>query len=353
MQVVTKLARSLPRREAMQLASWVLATLGLTGLDTDEATRVAQAVDNPRRVDGRVVENLATALAQFQHLQDRLGTAEVLDTVVALHNVVRHLLTRGVTERLRRPLSAVDSNVAATIGIYMVDMGNHGAAQRYLQRARIAGHNARSAASAANAAANMSFSAFLRGETHTALDSAAAARSLAARTDDAQLKARAEQVAAGAYALDGQYGPCMAACARGHEFLDNSNGTTPGSLAYWVHHGSLDSHLSLFLSAAGKPSEAVEAASKALAGFDPSYVGYAHCQARLGNALVLSKEIDEAARVLADAATLASQSPSPRLLEEIHTARTRMQPWQNTPAVKTLDVQLRACGLAPRQGQVT
>ncbi|MGH3929338.1 MAG: hypothetical protein ACRDTF_05105, partial [Pseudonocardiaceae bacterium] len=79
-----------------------------------------------------------------------------------------------------------------------------------------------------------------------------------------------------------------------------------------------------------------------------SYIGrYAHCQARLGNALVLSQEIDEAARVLADAATLASRCPSPRLLGEIRSARTRMQPWQSTQAVTTLDAQLQACGLAP------
>ncbi|MGH3941454.1 MAG: hypothetical protein ACRDTG_23055 [Pseudonocardiaceae bacterium] len=71
------------------------------------------------------------------------------------------------------------------------------------------------------------------------------------------------------------------------------------------------------------------------------------------NALALCQEIDEAARVLADAAILASRCPSHRLLEEIRSARVRMQPWQTTHAVKTLNTQLRACGLTPRQGQVT
>jgi hypothetical protein len=85
-------------------------------------------------------------------------------------------------------------------------MGHPDAARRYFEHARRAGHDARNPACAAYAAANASFAAFLRGETCTALD-AAAARSLAARTDDARLKALAELQAAGAYALDGQHGP--------------------------------------------------------------------------------------------------------------------------------------------------
>lgn len=354
MQVVRRLVKALPRREAMQVASWALAAVGLTGLDTDEHTRVAQAMAAPHRVDEQVIENLATTLASCKRLQDKLGAAEVVDTVVALHNVVHHLLAGGCPERLRRPLLVVDSKMAAAIGMYMIDMGNHGAAQRYFQQARIAGHDARSATCAAYAAANMSWSAFLRGETHTALDASAAARSLAAGTDDAQLKALAEQRAAGAYALNGQYGPCQAAYARAQKLLADGDIPVPHSLAYWVHDGTLGSGLTVFLSALGRPKQAVEAAHNALARYDRFYVHqYAECTVRLGNALVLCEEIDEAARVLADAASVASQSPSRRLLGEIRDARAHLQPWQATQAVKTLDAQLQACGLAPRQGQVT
>ena len=348
-RVVTKLARLLPRRQAIQLASWALGAVGLTGLDIDEYTRVAQAVQAPHRVDGQVIQNLAAMLAHCKRLEDKLGPTEVLDTAVAQHGMVRRMLEGGCPERFRRPLLAVHSNMASTIGGYLVDMGDHGAAQRYFQKARKAGHDARSTPCAAYAAINMSMSGFLCGETHTALDAAAAARSLTARTDDAQLKTLAEQMAAAAYALDGQHGPCMAACARAQQFLAGGNESTSDSLAYWVHDGTLGSQLSLFLVALDRPRQAVEAARKALARHDRSYVGrYAHCQARLGNALVLSREIDEAARVLAEAATLASQSPSPRLLDEIRTARTRMQPWHTTPAVTTLDAQLQEYGLAPR-----
>ncbi|MGH3711298.1 MAG: helix-turn-helix domain-containing protein, partial [Pseudonocardiaceae bacterium] len=233
-EVVATLARSLGRREALRVARWALAAIGLSGLDADECTRVAQALEAPRRVDARVVTNLATTLAYCKRQEDTLGPCEVLDTVLAQHRIVRHLLG-GCPDGLRTSLRLVDSTMATAIGGYLISMDQPDAARRYLERARRAGHDARNPASAAYAAAWASYAAFLRGDTCTALDIAAAARSLAARSDDAQLKAFVEQMAAGAYALDGQYGPYMAACERASEFLASENKGAAGSLAYWVH----------------------------------------------------------------------------------------------------------------------
>lgn len=128
--------------------------------------------------------------------------------------------------------------------------------------------------------------------------------------------------------------------------LTNATVGSADSPAYWVHHGTIDSHRSTFLSLLGRPKEAVEAASNALARFDRTYVhNYALSEVRLGHALVLSAEIPEAARVLGDAASHANLSP--RLTADLHTARALMQPWENTPAVTTLDTILKSCGLLP------
>jgi len=355
MAVVTKLVRSMGRREATGLVGYILAAIGLSDLDADEHTRLAQALETPRRVDEHVIKNLAVTLTQCKRLEDTLGPCEVLDTVVAQHGLVRRLSTGDCPERLRKPLSLVDSNMASAIGGYLIDMGHPEEAIRYFQRARKAGHDAGNPAYAAYATINTSFAAFLRSDTPTALDTAAAARSLAARTNDVRLKALAEQMAAAAYALDGQYGPCMTACDRAQDLLAGANRCTPESLAYWVHQGTLDSQRSIFLCLLDKPGEAVEAASNARAAAYQSSlrrVGYAHCEIRLGHALVLSKEITEAAHVLGSAANQAHLFP--RLTAELHTARALMQPWENTHAVTTLDAQLEACGLRPtRQIQST
>lgn len=344
--MVTQLIRILGRRDAMGLVSGVLAAVGLSGLDIDEHTRLVQAVAAPNRVDAHVVNNLAATLAQCRRQEDTLGPCEVLDTVMAQHRLVHRLLQRGCPDQLRRALFLVDSMMASTIGEYLVEMGHPDQARPYFEHARKAGHDAGSPACAAYAAARASFAAFLRGDTPTALDTAAAARSLAARTRDPQLQALAEQMAAAACALDGQYGPCMAASARAHDYLTTANGSTPESLAYWVHHGTIDSQRSLFLCLLGKPHHAVEAASSARAQFDRTFVGgYGRCQIRLGHALVLDKEISEAARVLGEAATHASLSP--RLIQDLHTTRALMQPWAGTQAITTLDDQLKTYGLVP------
>ncbi|MGH3772529.1 MAG: hypothetical protein ACRDRW_14230 [Pseudonocardiaceae bacterium] len=344
-EVIRILARSLGRREALRVARWALAALSLSGLDPDECTRVAQAMEAPRRVDAQVVNNLATTLAQCKRQADTLGPGEVLDTVLAQHQVVRHLLTGCSTEELRRPLKTLDSSMATTIGGHLLDMGHPDAARRYFERARRAGHDAGNPACAAYAAATTSYAAFLRGDTPAALDAAAAGRSLAARTDDARLKALAELRAAGAYALDGQHGLCMAACARSQQFLASVTAGTPDSLAYWVHEGTLGSLRSELLSLLGRPQEAVDAASNARARYErtPYVYDSAQCELRLGHALVLSQDITEAARVLGDAAGLAHLSP--KLTAKLHTARALMQPWAGTQAVTTLDAQLHACGL--------
>ncbi len=59
-------------------------------------------------------------------------------------------------------------------------------------------------------------------------------------------------------------------------------------------------------------------------------------------------EIDDAARVVGDAAGLAAKTRSARLVKELRTTRTQMQPWQDVQAVKILDDQLAAYGLASR-----
>ncbi len=345
MQMVTRLVRSIGRRDAMQTLGWVLAAVGLSGLDPDEYTRLAQAVASPSRVDAQVVNNLVATLAHSRRQEDKLGPGEVLDTVVAQHGLVHRLLAGGCTDQLRRPLNLVDSAMASFIGNCLVNMGHPDEGSGYLGHARRAGHDAGNAASAAFAAALTSFAAFERGDTPTALDTAAAARSLAARTDDVHLKALAEVKAAAAYALDGQHGPCMTACDRAHDFLTSAPGSAPDSPAYWLHHGRIDSQRSRMLSLLGRPKEALDAAITARAQHDRALVRYTLCEVRLGHALVLSKEITEAARVLGDAANQVHLYP--RLTGEFHAARALMQPWQHTHAVTALDAHLHACGLLP------
>jgi transcriptional regulator with XRE-family HTH domain len=296
--MITSLARSLGRRDALHMISLTLAAIGLSDLDPDEHTRLARTVACPSRIDAQVINNLAITLASCKRAEDKLGPRQILDTVIAQHQVV-HRLLEDCPSTLRKPLYQLDSTIACTIGWYLVEMGYHDTGSRYLGHARQAGHHANNPACAAYAACHISQLAFLQQrDIPAALDSAAAARALAARTNDPQIQAWAEQQATAAYALDNQYGPCMAACDRARQHLTNG-GSNSDSPAYWVNHGVLDSNHSSLLSLLGKPQQALNAALTATRVFDHTYVRmYGFCQVRLAHALTLSKEITEAARIL-------------------------------------------------------
>jgi len=55
--------------------------------------------------------------------------------------------------------------------------------------------------------------------------------------------------------------------------------------------------------------------------------------------------VGEAARVIGEGALLATKNRSARLAGEVKAARSRMQPWRDTPEVRELDERLRECGL--------
>jgi hypothetical protein len=151
----------------------------------------------------------------------------------------------------------------------------------------------------------MSYFASWQGKTHTGIDLIAAARSLISETEDTLLEVCVAQWATIAYAIDGQYTACMAELERAQNGLAASvQQLSAESPVYFYNEGFL--------------------ASKTL---------------HLGNAHLQSGEIDEAARVVGDAAGLAAQTRSARLVKELRSTRARMQPWQGTQAVSVLDRQ--------------
>jgi transcriptional regulator with XRE-family HTH domain len=341
LRLLERLARLVDRRTLMR---WVTTTAVGSLISLDEWDRLVAVIETPRRVDAQTIDSLSMFLQHCKHHGDALGPSMVYGTVLDQHGLVRRLLSE-CPAGLRLRLLSLHSEIAASIGDHLVDFNNHDRAQHYFRDARIAGHQAGDRVRAAYALSEASHAAYQGGETCTAVDTAAAARNLAARTDDALLRVLADLRAAAAHALDGQHSACVAACDRAREGLAAA---VPGveSPAYWVHPGVIEGKLSEHLVTLGRPREALQAARVALRRFDPSFRNmHARCQVRLVTALVLCEEIDEAARVLGAAAGTASASPSPRLTADLRTARAQLQPWQGTHAVKTLDTQLAAYGV--------
>jgi hypothetical protein len=192
----------------------------------------------------------------------------------------------------------------------------------------------------------MSYFSSWQGKVHAGMDFAVAAQSMAGKTDDILLQVYAADRAGFAYAIDGQYKECVTEFDRAVTGLHHQPaGSLHHSTVYWIHEGFIASRQSDCLLRLGRPVEAAACAERGLRLFDNSFThGLAYCTLRLGAARLLSGDVEEAARVIGDGALLAARIRSARLTGEARATRGRLQPWQDTSAVKTLDEQLTGMG---------
>lgn len=114
----------------------------------------------------------------------------------------------------------------------------------------------------------MSYAASSQGKAHAGIDLAAAAQSLAVQTDDPLLRVCAAERAGTAYAVDGQYKPCLTEFDKAQEGMLSAEDAPPESPAYYYHEGLLASHQSECLLLLEKPREAVASASTGLTVFN-------------------------------------------------------------------------------------
>jgi DNA-binding XRE family transcriptional regulator/tetratricopeptide (TPR) repeat protein len=349
---LTKLLRQwagiMNRRELFQLFGWAATTIAagpaIRGLDEGEQERLAGPIALPSRVDTRVVDHLATILRDCKQRDDVLGPRAVLHMVLTYRQLARHLLAECPAP-LRPRLLAVYSSMSSSVGDYFFDLNDLDNSRYYYDQARAAAHEARNTELGIYALCSMSYAASSQGKAHAGIDFAAAAQSLADKSDDALLRVCAAERAGTAYAVDGQYKPFMAEFDRARNDLVSVGDVSTESPAYYYHEGLLASHQSECLLLLKQPDEAAACASTGLAVFNKSYVdGYALCALHLGNSYLQTGEVEEAVQVIGSAASLAAQNRQARLVTELYTTRARMQPWEGTQAVKDLDEWLVGAG---------
>ncbi|MDQ4032893.1 MAG: helix-turn-helix transcriptional regulator [Actinomycetota bacterium] len=336
------------RRELLQLFGWAATTIAASpavrGLDDEEQERLAQAIFSPSRVDAQVIDHIESMLQHCKRQEDALGSHIVLHTVLAQRHLIRGLLA-DCPAPLRPRLLSVYSDMSTSIGYYFFDLNDLDNARYYCDQARAAAHDAGNTDLGIYALCEMSYFASWQSKTPASIDLVAAAESLLSKAEDPLMRVGAAQRAATAYATDGQYKACMVELERAQDSLASAGQVSAESPAYFYNKGYLTSHRSECLLRLGKPQEAIASASAGLMLYDKSFVdGYAVCTLHLGNAHLQSGEIDEAARVIGSAASLAAQTRSARLTKEVQATRARMRSWQDTQAVRALDEQLVQCG---------
>ncbi len=340
---------SMELREHLRLLGWVATTVAaslVSKLDTYNQERLVRAIVSPGRVDTQIIDSIEIMLQHCKRQEDALGPQAVLHTVLAQRELVNSLLDECPDE-LRPRLLSVYSGMSSSIGSYFFDLDDVASAMHYKDQARETAQEARNIELAIYALCTMSYQASWHGKAHAGIDYAAAAQSLATKTDDPLLRACVAVEFAIAYAIDGQLKECMTEFDRALAGLALPAGQrSPESPVYWFHEGLVASHQSDCLLRLGKPAEAAASAERGLKLFDSSFVGdLAFCMLNLGTARLRTGEVEEAARVIGEGALLATKHRSARLTGEIRTARGCLQPWHNMPAVRELDERLRGWGL--------
>lgn len=223
-------ADTMKRRGLLQLLGWAATTVAaspVSGLDTEEQERLAQAIASSSRVDAQVIDHIETMLQHCKRQDDALGPQAVLHTVLAQRQLVRALLA-DCPAVLRPRLLSVHSNMSSSAGFYFFNLDDAASAMHYCDQARAAAQEARNTELAVYALCNMSYFASWDGKAHAGIDFAAAAQSLAGKTGDVLLRVCAADRAGTAYAVDGQYKECMAEFdrARAGLFIINQPGVS-------------------------------------------------------------------------------------------------------------------------------
>ncbi len=318
-----------------------------SGLDPDEQERVALAIEAPGRVDGAVIDHIEEVLWRCRRQDDALGPQAVLDAVLAQRSLVLALLAE-TPAGLRPRLLSLFSDLSGFSGWLAFDLNDFVSAQHYYEESRRIAHEAGNAELGAFALCKMSYLATWRGMARVGIDHAVAARAWARRTDDLCLRANAADLAARAYAMDDQHRACMRELEAARSELSASAEQGQSSrLLHFLNEGLIACTESGCLLRLGDRRRATMAARQALVLIDSPFVrNRAMATIHLGVAHLRDGSIDEAAKVIGDAAFLATRNRSVRLGDRLRAARVEMRPWQGTQAVIELDERLATYGLA-------
>ncbi|MGH3853706.1 MAG: hypothetical protein ACRDR6_09420 [Pseudonocardiaceae bacterium] len=344
-QFLRSWAHTVDRRDALGVLAWAASVASvLPSAAGEEHQRVVSVLRASSRVDAKTIEHIEAVLWRCQQQDYALGPQAILTTVLAQRDLTRALLPDCPPDLRPRMLSAL-SEGSRLAGWLSFDLEQFDHAGYYYEDARALAHEAENAGLGAFVLCEMSHLATWRGTPRIGIDHAVAAGQWAGRDGDLRLRAYTSDVAARAYAADGQRDACLAALDTAHTVLMKADDqapsyTTYGEGGYMSVRGGC--HLTL-----RDTDQAISYAQQSLRALDPSSTrNVAMTLVDLGEAYVQCTEIDEAARLLGDAGEIAAGNSSVRLARRLVQVRAGMRPWQQTAAVRTLDERLVAYGVA-------
>jgi tetratricopeptide (TPR) repeat protein len=343
-QFLRSWAHTMDRRNVLRLLAWAgTAASVFPATVGDEHERVASVLSRASRVDAQTIEHIEAVLWHCRRQDHALGPQAVLTTVLAQRDLTRALVP-DCPDALRPRMLSTLSEASRQAGWLSFDLKQFDHAGYYYEDARALAHEAENTGLGAFVLCEMSHLATWQGKPRIGIDHAVAAGQWADRTGDMRLRAYTADVAARAYAADGQRDACVNALDTAHTVLTTADDHAPSYTVYdEAIHISIRGGCHLEL---GEADRAVSYAQQSLELIDRSRAReIAMTIVDLAEVYVQCNEIDEAARLLGDAGNIVAGHSSCRLIGRLEQARSAMQPWQHTAAIRTLDERLAAYGL--------
>ncbi|MFC0862428.1 helix-turn-helix domain-containing protein [Sphaerimonospora cavernae] len=298
----------------------VLPALG----NTEEAQRVARAIDEPARVDAQVIDYFRRVLAEHYAADKMLGPRSLLRPVLAQIDVLDEL-RRGARAAQVEPLLQVLAQYAEMAGWLHQDLGEVHAAMTWSRRAaewaQVAGDDQMASYMLVRQA---NIACALTDDHPAVVQYAAAARRKASGLEPKLVALAAQQQARG-LALLGEYAKCFTLLDQAGQTLRDHPEVTEPHVPVYLHHYDLDTleeQSAACYRAAGRADAAVAILERKIANLAGNLTrDHGHLTAKLAVAVAQSPQTDpdRAAHLGHQALNVARQTGSARIRRELRT----------------------------------
>ena len=360
-QALAHWAAQMKRRDILAIlgaaATAACASPLLDRLSPDDLARMASAAAGTRRADPAIAAHAEAVLDHCMRQEDTLGPQVVLDTVLAQQRLVTTLLA-GTGGGLHARLLSLLANICRFTGWVLYNLNDYAGAGYYYGQARAAAHEADDDAMCAMVLANWSQLATWAGDPRLGVEHALGAVAWGQRAGSRILVSYGCDVGARAYAAvvrrsargdrRADHAQAMHSLEQACHELDQAPDGDPGAgLAYFYGQGQYLATRTWCLLELSDPQLALATAGQSLASADPAFVrNVALTRLAQASAYAQMGEPGKACEQIGDAAGLACQNNSPRLIRALAGTRQQLSPWDTTPDVASLDERLRAMGLS-------
>jgi len=317
-------------------------------LTPDEEERLAGVLRATRRVDEATVRTFEKLTMHARQADDMYGPGTLLPVVNGHREALGRVLAReSMAPALHDRMLGAYVQLSQLSGYLAYDLLDYMAAEQSLHGGLRAARDLGDPTLIGYLHCWLGNMAAYQNRSTTALDHAFAARSWVARSPSRLLRAMNDSLLSIAHAAAGD----VAASARAHDsavaLADTPKHTEPAFL-YWISPSMVERKATTSLVQLKQRGPALAAAQRSIAGLRPGFKrdrGFALVW--YADALILAKEIPEAAAKLTEATDMASQHSSARLTDQLIKSRAALEPSAGNTYVRQLDETLRARGLWP------